>query len=123
MDEYPVVVLRMNNMEPTIQEVDEFFDALTEELDKREGPYVTKVFGQSNFVSSEIRVHAGKRSNDMIEQFRGRAKGTAIINKSPIGRMMLKGVFLLVKQPLPMRVVSDEAEADKVIDEMLAVSA
>jgi len=121
MSQYPVVVLRMSEQDPNPQQIDAFFDELEEELAKREGPYVTKVYGQKNFVSSETRVRVGKRSDAIIKRFEERAYGTVIIQESTIGRMMLKGIFLVIKQPLPMKVVADEKEANKVLNELLGL--
>ncbi|HAA11380.1 MAG TPA: hypothetical protein DCE41_06615 [Cytophagales bacterium] len=121
MSQYPVVVLRMNEVDPTPEEIDEFFDELENELEKREGHYVSKVYGQKNFVSSETRVRMGKRSNAMNEKFKGRSRGTVVIQQSAIARMMIKGIMIVIKQKLPLKIVSNEREAEKALNELLGL--
>lgn len=123
MSEYPLVTLRFADKEPEGTELEEFFEQLDRELEARSGPYVTKSYGNSKFISGEARVKFGKLSQKITDKYEGRFLGSVVVLNSLIGRMMLKGVLLVLKKKTPTKVVSNEEEARVAVEQMLQEAA
>lgn len=119
MSQYPLVTVKFAEDEPSLAAIDQFFDELDVALSKTTGPYVTKSYGGTKFVSSEVRVKIGKRSHEITKKYLDRSVGSVIVTDSMIGKMMLKGVMLVMKQQIPTKVVASEEEADAAIAEFL----
>ncbi|HAA11379.1 MAG TPA: hypothetical protein DCE41_06610 [Cytophagales bacterium] len=121
MSGYPVVALRMRDGEATMKEIDDFFDELQKELMAREGNFVIKTFGSASPVSGKMRTKVGLNTQQMAQAVGHRTLATIIILESALGRIMLKGILLMVNTPIKIKVASNEAEADRMIDKYLAI--
>lgn len=121
-DTYPVIEIWMGDVDPTPEEIDQFFKELDDALSSREGSYVTVVHGQKIFISGEARVKIGKMSKAMEQKYKGRSKGTIVITPNLISRMMIKGIAVVSKSSSPLKVVSAEHEVPAMVEKLLGIT-
>lgn len=119
MSEYPVIILKFANEGYGVSEVESLFKELDEEVGKLSGQFVTKTYGVTKFVSSEVRVAIGKGSQALADKYAGRSIGSVVLVDNLIGKMMLQGILLVTKNHTPTKVASKESEADQMLEEML----
>lgn len=121
MDEYPLVYIRIRDIEPTVEHIHAFFDELDEALGSQTGEYISisdNTLG-TNWLAGHIREVIVQRSNDVDKKYEGRNQGAIVVLNNASARLVLRGINLFLKRSVPQVVVANEAEARLVAAEML----
>ena len=117
--DYPIIRMKVLG-DFTVAEVRAYFSELCDELAQREGPFViiSETLPIPN--SREVRTEFGYRSNDFNALFKARYKGSIIVVKSALTRMMMKGAMLLVKDAHLVKAVDTLEKAEALAGRRLA---
>ncbi len=96
--DYPIIVSKTNPIDPTVAQVDEFFNEIEAYLNTTTGPYVFVTYTEeSKFISSDARIHIGKKSEEVTAKFKTRNKGSIIVANGIMATMMLKAISVVYK--------------------------
>jgi hypothetical protein len=96
--DYPVILGKTFDIDPTIADLDEYFDAIDKYLESTSGPYVFISTSEgARYMSSETRIHIGKQAGKLTEKYRDRNKGSIIVTNGVMAAMMLKAIALVYK--------------------------
>ena len=109
---YPIVKVHYEQ-ELTAMEAHLRFNDLEESLEKLKGPFVLINFTSGKLLSPDTQVALGERTAEFIRRFDGRYRGSALVVKSAIARMMVKGTLQLVRNTSMIKIVDSEAAAIK----------
>lgn len=111
--EYPLVYIRIQNVEPTFEIMQAFFLELESILAKHNGIYVTISDNTNgvNWINKEMRSYIAERGNEIDEEFEGRNIGGIVVLKSASARIILKGINLFLNKSVPQYVMKTEEEA------------
>lgn len=110
--DYPIIVSKTYPIDPSISDINEFFNEIEQYLDSTSGPYVFISYSEKAvFISSEARIHLGQKAGLITEKFKSRNKGSIIVSGGPIGAMMLKGISLVYKPLRESIIVANLDEA------------
>ncbi|MBY0427512.1 MAG: hypothetical protein K2Q22_17885 [Cytophagales bacterium] len=111
---YPIVISKTNPIDPSPQQIDEYFNEIETYLDNTSGSYVFISYSdESKFISSEARIHIGKLAGKLTEKFKSRNKGSIIVSNGVVAQMMLKGISLVYK-PLQDNIIVKSLDEAKV---------
>ncbi|HAA11128.1 MAG TPA: hypothetical protein DCE41_05255 [Cytophagales bacterium] len=94
---YPIIVVKLAEITPTVQHVDQLFEALEEALAKTDGYYVVISPFNGKFIPSDARVRLGQKARVMHEKYANRELGSVIVSESPIVRVMLQTINALFR--------------------------
>ena len=118
MSRYPIVVVQTYD-EPTLQEIEVFFQELSTEISQRSGPFVFINKTSGKIISSQMRNELGLRTDAFIKQYFDRYLGSAVIVESSIARMMIQATLLLVRNSKKVHIVSSLEKAEEFARKLL----
>lgn len=120
--QYPLIVITMKKADPTIAQVDHFFDAQIEGMKARAGSFALVVdTSELGWINSKARIHTGKRASELEEQFEGRFLRNHVVVTNLMMRTMLKGVNVVSKNIVPQEVYSNLDAAISAAKEILGL--
>lgn len=120
----PIVICKLHPVEPTIDDFHQMFDDMEEVFANSTGPIVniTDNTEGTNWLSSQMRIAIGKRLEQLNAKYFDRNLAAVMVFHSPMARIMLKGVNLVVKHQTPQYIVKtmDEAilKAKEILEEV-----
>ena len=111
--QFPIVIIKLNPIEPTVDDINEMFDAMEDVFSTTTGPVITITDNTNgiNWLSSSMRIAIGKRVEALNNKYHTRNLAAVLVFTSPMARIMLKGVNLVVKNQTPQHIVKDMDEA------------
>ncbi|HTF80728.1 MAG TPA: hypothetical protein VL947_03350 [Cytophagales bacterium] len=119
-NEYPIVITKTNPIDPTIEEIDDFFNEVEKFIDSTTGPYVFISYSEKAvFISSEARIRIGHHASRLTEKYGARNKGSIIVSNGVIATVMLKAISVVYKPLKENIIVSSMAEAYTKAQELL----
>ena len=96
--QYPIILSKTNPIDPTVQQVEDYFTTLDKMLEATSGPYVFISYSdEAKFISSDARIQIGKWAGKLTDKYKARNKGSIIVTNGVLGQMMLKGIALVYK--------------------------
>lgn len=121
--DYPIVLTKPNPIDPSIEEVDEYFEHMENFLDSTQGPYVFISHKEkASFISSESRTHIGNQAIRIATKYGTRCKGSIIVANGVIATLMIKAIATVYTPLKNMLVVSTIDEAYAKAKELLEKS-
>jgi hypothetical protein len=121
--DYPIVLTKTNPIDPTMEEIDDFFKEIEVFLDTTTGPYVFISYSEKAvFISSEARIRIGHHAKRLTEKYGIRNKGSIIVSNGVIASVMLKAISLVYKPLQDNIIVSSLDEAFTKAKELLSIS-
>ncbi|HAA16794.1 MAG TPA: hypothetical protein DCE41_35810 [Cytophagales bacterium] len=109
---FPVLYVTIN-AELTLEAINEHFTELEAGLQEHQGPFVMINEPLGKFISGEMRVKIGKRTDAFIEKYNDRYLGSAVVVKSVISRMMIQGAMLLIRSNNKIKLVGSREAAEE----------
>lgn len=118
--DYPIILSKTNPIDPTPQQIEEYFKDVDDYLSTTTGSYVFISYSdKSVFISSEARILIGKKAGELTAKYNDRNKGSIIVTDGLVGQMMLKAIALVYKPLKDNIIVSSLDEAFKKAREIL----
>lgn len=114
LDEYPIIVSKTYPIDPTIEVIDKYFDELDKILQNTTGSYCFISYSdEAKFISSDARIHIGKRALGITEKYKHRNKASFIVSNGVVSQLMLKAIAIVYKPLKDSIIVAslDEAKA------------
>jgi hypothetical protein len=107
----PIVIVRINPMEPTDQQFDEYLSSLDAVLGRMKRGALIIQISQGKFLPSEKRIKLGNWSKINTQSIKEKMVGLCYINSAFLPATILKGILLVNTPPVPYTVVKTEEEA------------
>jgi hypothetical protein len=121
--DYPILISKTYPIEPTVADLDEYFNAIDVYLETTSGPYVFISYseGEAKFLSAEARIHIGKKAEYLSEKYKERNKASIIVTKGIMANMMLKAISIVYKPLKDSTIVTTLEEALEKAKEILNI--
>lgn len=108
--DYPIILTKPNPIDPSIEEIEEYFDEMEKFLDSTTGPYVFISHKEkATFISSEARIHIGNLASKLTEKYGNRSKGSIVVANGTIATLMIKAISM-VYTPLKNTIIVSTLE-------------
>ncbi|MFQ3575431.1 MAG: hypothetical protein SNJ77_03245 [Cytophagales bacterium] len=118
--DFPIILIKTNPIDPTPQQIEEFFKEVDDYLSQTEGDVVTISWNEKAvFISSEARILIGKKANEITEKHKTRTKASIIVSEGMVAQMMLKAIALVYKPMKDAIIVSKLEDGYKKAKEIL----
>lgn len=107
-----IVLVTMNQIDPTIEQVDQQFDLHEKVFSTYENKFVA-IFDCSNvrWVGSKARIQLGKRSARAEELFKDKLMKVILVLPNPILVTLMKGINLVYKPQIPQNFCKNLSQA------------
>lgn len=108
-----IIKFEISDIEPTIEDVDEFVDMFEQQIQVQTGNFVSVIDGtKGKWISSSVRIHMGKRVKELESKYAHQHLKTFIVVPNAIVKMMLKGVNIVSKPTIEQVVCSTISDAE-----------
>lgn len=78
---------KTNAIDPSIAQIDAYFDEMDTLIRQHSRPYVFVSYSEDSvYISSEARIHIGKRASLITEKYKDRNKGSIIVSNGMIAQ-------------------------------------
>ena len=118
---YPIVKVTYAPQEPTLEEFDAYLSSMEALYDDYSDFVIIMDASSTKYLSSELRIRQGNWMKKNESKMKTQVLGIVFIIPSAIVRMILNGIFLIQKLPVPYSVSSNMEEANKWAHEKLSV--
>ena len=120
LEEDPIIVCTINDFDPSVKDVNEFFENLQSKIDATSGDYVLITVSEyARYISSDARMAITNYSKLLMNKYRDRNKGNLLVTNSTVVRLLFKGLSLLDRNLAQVEIVSSLKEAKVRAQEML----
>ena len=112
---------KIHGIDPTIEQVTDFYEAMLEVLDSMEGPFVVLVdASESKWVNTKARIEIGQRQKEIERKYADVERKIFFVMPNVITKMMLQGVNLVSKPIIPQAIYSNLDAAIKDVEAEIA---
>ncbi|MDX2191125.1 MAG: hypothetical protein SFY32_14785 [Bacteroidota bacterium] len=95
---YPIVIINLNPIDPTSQEIEDFFNELEVFMDSTTGPYVFVSYNKEfKYLSSQARLEIGTRANKLNKKYAGRKLADIVVINGLLSGLVLKSLTVIYK--------------------------
>jgi hypothetical protein len=112
--DYPIIGIKFDSsVDPTVADVDYFYNELFKIVDERSGPFVTVVLPSENpkMPPVEVSRRFNERIVEMRQRYNGRLKGEFMVINGIVMKMLYKSLSLVIKELRASIVTSTVQEA------------
>lgn len=109
--QYPVVLVTMNPISPTVAEQDEFFADFEKMFSMNSQAILILNSKNQKLISSEARIAAGQWVKKRNEDVKRKVRVIIFVESSIWLKMVLNAIFMVAKLPVPMHVLKDHQAA------------
>ena len=124
LSQYPIIIGRSNPIAANAINSKENIVELELQLNNIKGEKAIMIFDltHAKYMSSEIRIQYGNWIKHAESLFKDKLICIILVNKSSIMNMVVKGIMLIKKLPIPMHMVSTLEEGITLANKSLQVS-
>ncbi len=108
---FPIVTFKISPFEPSLEIYKNYLNDVTEILNRHENMVFIFDLSVGKPLSSEIRILQGEWIKNKEELIKNKLKGMVFVHNSIIMNLMMKGIFLIKKPPVPYVVTKNIEEA------------
>lgn len=118
--QYPFISIKHKPLDPTIGDVDDFFDTQERIYDHYQGPFVVIVDASNvGLISVAARKQHVRRMKSLEQKYEGRLVAISLSIPSIAGRLMFRSVSFLQKHQVPQYVSKTVEEAQAIAERVL----
>lgn len=116
-----LLMVTLNSIDPTIEQVNEYFDLQDQITPFYEKKFVT-IFDsrKAKWINSKARIQIGKRTAISQQNMKDRNTKIYIVLSNPVLKMIVKGINLVAKPVIPQVICTKMDEAMKLAQKEIA---
>jgi hypothetical protein len=121
----PTFIMTLNPVEPTAALMDKNFievDKILNQIKDKKGFQIVNLLN-AKYLNSDLRIKQGNWLKEKDSLIKEKLEGVVIVNNSMIMTIVVKGILLIKKPPVPMYFVKTVEEALALADEKQSVLA
>jgi hypothetical protein len=121
----PNFIMTLNPVEPTAELMDKNFveiDKILNQIKDKKGFQIVNLLN-AKYLNSDLRIKQGNWLKEKDSLLKEKLEGVIIVNNSVMMNIVVKGVLLIKKPPVPMYFVKTVEEAMALADEKQSVIA
>jgi hypothetical protein len=111
----PIIVIKVKDVDPSIHDYQAFLDAMTQLLNQYSDVYWIFDAKHMKMTSSQTRIMAGNWLKREGARIKSNVKAVYFIRSSFWTTMVLKAIFVVAKLPVPLQLLPELADVEKLI--------
>jgi hypothetical protein len=119
----PTFIMTLNPVEPTAELMDKNFievNKILNQIKDKKGFQIVDLL-KAKYLNSDLRIKQGNWLKENDGLLKEKLEGVIIVNNSPIMTIVVRGVLLIKKPPVPMYFVKTMEEALALVDKKQSI--